>query len=1022
MPDIEQMLNIVGQTIVTAAASGHNISLLYSPTNFTDDRRIPVMLFVKSKDMIFALAMVAVTTSPCWAEPAISYNRDIRPLLSDRCFKCHGPDEAAREAELRLDDEAVVFAKRDAATVVRGKPAASELVRRILSTDDDERMPPPDSNKSLSVAEKKLLQDWIAQGAEFEGHWAYIAPQEFAPPKVVHEDSVRNDVDRFVLKRVEEAKLEPSKTADLVTLIRRLSFDLTGLPPSQQEVEAFVNDKSPDAYSKLVDRLLKSEHFGERMAIYWLDVVRYADSNGYHSDEPRQIAPYRDYVIDSFNNNKPYDQFVVEQLAGDLIPEATMEQQIASGFNMLLQTTSEGGAQAKEYLAKYSADRVRNTTSIFLGATMGCAECHDHKFDPYTTKEFYSFAAFFADIQERGVGNPTAYPVATASYERAVKEVDEQIAALQKSLATTSPELARDQAKWEVAAAVGASKSVGYGSWSVIGPFPAASFDAAHDMAFPPEKEVDLAKTYDKLKWQTHADWKDGDDQARTFVGDNSSTYLTRIISSPADAQLAVAMGSDDSLKVWVNGSLVHNNKVARGVVGGQDKFNVPLKKGDNLLLVKVTNGSGGYGVTFSANQSGLPVEVVIALKVAAAERTDAQKAALANYYRTIAPGLNSIRNQLNQLNGQKANLAKSQPKSLMTKAGSPRPIRILPRGNWLDDSGPIVEPATPAFLPPLDVKDRRANRLDLAKWIVDKKNPLTARTFVNRLWKQFFGHGLATPLDDLGYQGTLPTHPELLDWLAIELMDSGWDTKHMIRLMVTSGTYQQSSVGSKELQQLDPYNQLYARQSRFRLEAEIVRDNALAISGLLVSKIGGPSVKPYQPAGYWRHMNFPQRTWTADQGENQYRRGLYTWWQRMFLHPSMLAFDAPSREECTVERPRSNTPLQALVLLNDPTYVEAARVFGERIFREGGGDENAKIEWAYRQALSRQPTKREVEILRSVFHKHLEQYKADGAAAKQLLSIGYRPMPSDIDLSEVAAWASVARVILNLHETISRG
>jgi hypothetical protein len=986
------------------------------------------MLFVKAKNnlvtvtlAIAGLAMLCTPATTFGAEPTISFNRDIRPLLSDRCYKCHGPDENAREAELRFDVEAVVFAKRDAATIVRGQPTKSELVRRILSDDDDVRMPPPESNKSLSAAERKLLQDWVAQGAKFEGHWAYIAPQKHEPPQT-NNTFVQNDVDRFVLTGIDKAKLTPSKTADRVTLIRRLSFDLTGLPPTYEEVESFVNDKSPTAYSQLVERLLKSEHFGERMAIYWLDIVRYADSNGYHSDEPRQIAPYRDYVIDSFNNNKPYDQFVVEQLAGDLIPEATMEQQIASGFNMLLQTTSEGGAQAKEYLAKYSADRVRNTTSIFLGATMGCAECHDHKFDPYTTKEFYSFAAFFADIQERGVGNPTAYPVVSGSYQRAVKEVDAEIAKIQNSLRTSTPNLAKDQAKWEVEAAAAASKSIGYGDWSVIGPFPAASFDVAHDTAFPPEKEIELSKAYGKLKWQAKADWKDGNDQVRTFVGDNSSTYLTRVISSPVDAQLAVAMGSDDSLKVWVNSSLIHNNKVARGVVAGQDKFNVPLKKGDNQLLVKVTNGSGGYGVVFSANQTGLPANVVSALKVPGPLRTDAQKASLASYYRTLAPSLKSMRDKLNQLNAQKANLAKSQPKSLMTKAGNPRPIRVLPRGNWLDETGDVVEPATPAFLPPLDVKDRRANRLDLAKWMVDKKNPLTSRTFVNRMWKQFFGQGLATPLDDLGHQGTQPTHPELLDWLAVELMDNDWDMKHMVRLMVNSGTYQQSSVGTKELRQLDPYNQLYARQSRFRLEAEIVRDNALAISGLLVTRIGGPSVKPYQPAGYWRHMNFPARRWQADQGENQYRRGLYTWWQRMFLHPSMLAFDAPSREECTVERPRSNTPLQALVLLNDPTYVEAARVFGERVFREGGADENARIEWAYRRVLSRKPTDRELEIVRSVFNKHLKEYKDDPEAAKQLLSIGYRPMPSDVDLPEVAAWASVARVLLNLHETISRG
>jgi hypothetical protein len=619
---------------------------------------------------------------------------------------------------------------------------------------------------------------------------------------------------------------------------------------------------------------MASPHFGERMAIYWLDVVRYADSNGYHSDEPRQIAPYRDYVIAAFNDNKPFDQFVVEQLAGDLLPDATLPQRVASGFNMLLQTTSEGGAQAKEYLAKYSADRVRNTGTIFLGATMGCCECHSHKFDPYTMKDFYSLAAIFSDIQEQGVGNPPAYPLITDADRKKIQKLDQQLKELRDTAQTETPELAAAQEAWEAS---------------------------------------------------------DG------------------------------------------------------------------------------------------AKAEGLPEKVAAALKIPAGERSDDQKRELAAHYRSIAPALQSVRDQIAKLEQEKKQLEDSFPRTLMTVSGKPRTIRLLPRGNWMDESGPEMEPAVPEFLGRLDVTDRRVTRLDLANWIVDPNNPLTARTYVNRLWKLFFGRGLALPLDDLGAQGTPPTHPELLDWLATEFVESGWDVKHMVRLMVLSATYRQDSRCPQTLAAADPYNLYYARQSRFRLDAELVRDNALAISGLLAPEIGGRSVKPYQPDGYWQHLNFPTRTWQQDSGDNLYRRGLYTWWQRMFLQPSLLAFDAPSREECTVERPRSNTPQQALVLLNDPTYVEAARTFAARIIAEGGVSLDDRLNWAYRHALSRDVRKQEMAELTKIYERHLTDYRGNVEDAKRLIAVGASATPGDLDPAELAAWTSVARVILNLHETITR-
>ncbi|MCA9262915.1 MAG: PSD1 domain-containing protein [Planctomycetales bacterium] len=832
----------------------------------------------------------ALLTASTWGD-TIDFDRDVRPILSNHCYACHGPDENTREADLRLDARDHVFADPATAVIQPGKPQESELVRRILADDPDVRMPPANSKKSLSPAQIDILSRWVAEGATWQTHWAWTRPVrppvpqltatrlESTPSQDVREaTSPSNDIDFFIQSRLQSAGLTPSPPADRVTLIRRLSFDLLGLPPSPADVERFVSDTDPLAYEHLVDRLLNSAHYGERMAMYWLDVVRFADSNGYHSDEPRQVAPYRDYVIAVFNGNKPYDQFVIEQLAGDLLPDATLEQKVASGFNMLLQTTNEGGAQAKEYLAKYSADRVRNTGSIFLGVTFGCAECHNHKFDPFTMKEFYSFAAFFADIQEQGVGNPPSYPVATTEQLEHLRELDEQIASL------------RDQI----------------------------------DNADTPELQVA------QQSWET----------------------------------------------------------------------------------------------SLQGNQEGnavMPPPIRAILAVTPDQRSETQREELAKHFRNLTPLLAPLREQRTRLETARQAYDRSIPRTLMTVAKEPRPIRVLPRGNWMDDSGPLVSPAVPSFLTSLDASSRPPTRLDLARWIADRQNPLTARAFVNRLWKLFFGQGLAQPLDDLGAQGTAPSHPELLDWLAVEFQESGWDVKHVVRLIVTSATYRQTADPTRLLKERDPYNRLYARQSRFRLDAEMVRDNALAISGLLASDVGGPSVKPYQPAGYWSHMNFPVREWSADTGRDLYRRGLYTWWQRMFLHPSLLAFDAPSREECTVERPRSNTPQQALVLLNDPTYVEAARAFAERILASDAATVDERLRWAYHQALSREPRDSELTVLRAVRDQDAQQYAHDQEAARQLIAIGASQPRAEVDAAELATWTSVARVILNLHETITR-
>ena len=970
---------------------------------------------IRARWSIFS-SLIAVFSVPLLADERVDFNRDIRPLLSDRCFACHGPDENTREADLRLDiAEGVV--QGDSTVVQANDLEASELYQRIISDDVDIVMPPPSTNKPLSESEKDLLKKWIEQGAAWETHWAYLPPVKVKLPEANTPST--NPIDAFIQAKLDANQLVASNQANRVTLIRRLYFDLIGLPPTTAQVDAFLSDDSENAYAKVVEDLLNSPHFGERMATYWLDVVRYADSNGYHSDEARKIAPYRDYVIQSFNDNMPYDQFVIEQLAGDLLPEAGLQQQVASGFNMLLQTTSEGGAQAKEYIAKYAADRVRNTSQIFLGSTVGCAECHNHKFDPFTQHDFYSFAAFFADIQQPAVGNPPTYPVVTSEDQELIHQFDMELGSLRKQLEATTPELEEAQSQWEASLKEAAARTPKFSPWFQIGPFTADNFDQLHAKEFVAASVSNYDQPAGELKW-TENNLADGKVHALP-LGNLAATYLHRRVNLEKATNLTLSLGSDDSITVWVNGEKVHDNKVSRAPAADQDKVKVELRAGENDLLVKVCNNQSGAGFFFNVGSSDLPSNIASIIETDPESRTVPQKNELAAYYRTVTPLLQPQREKLAQKEAEKKSFVDSRPRTMMTRTGKPREVRLLNRGDWLDESGPVVQPAIPEFMGKLETTGNRLNRLDLARWIIDRNNPLTARTLVNRFWKLFYGQGLATPLDDLGRQGSVPTHPELLDWLSVEFMDHDWDMKHIIRLMLMSDTYRQATDVSDELKRVDPYNQLYARQVRFRLDAEFVRDNALAVSGLLVRDIGGRSVHPYQPAGYWSHMNFPARKWPSDQGENLHRRGLYTWWQRMFLHPAMVAFDAPSREECTVERPRSNIPQQALVLLNDPTFVEAAHGLAERTLQSAEPETARRIDWIWKEVLSRLPEKTEAEVLTKVYERHRTQYEADPESAKQLLNVGTLPVNESLDTVELAAWTSVARVVLNLNETITR-
>lgn len=1003
-----------------------------------------------------ALLLGLVVALPPADAEKLQFDRDILPILSDKCFACHGPDPAVRQANLRLDTKEGAFsAPSGYPIIVPGEPENSELVLRITHENIDQRMPPQISNRQPTQEQIDTLIQWIAEGAEWEEHWVYSLPERNEPPTVENAAWVRNPIDAFILQRLETEGLTPSVGADKRTLIRRLSFDLTGLLPTPAEVEQFLRDESPNAYASLVNRFLSEPQYGERMAMYWLDLVRYADTSGYHADENVSIWPYRDYVIKAFNDNMPFNQFTVENLAGDLLSNPTPAQKVAAGYNRLNQTTSEGGAQAKEYLAIYAADRVRTTASVWLGATLGCAQCHDHKFDPYTAKDFYSFAAFFADVKGPGVygGGSKWEPVVmlpTPTQESALRDIDDELTKLERIFKASSPGLEAEQAEWEneVRSLLESTEQTDFvwiddaqanggrteGTWEFVGKNEAPVFSKLYSrkQTAEPEKTVQHAfrganRTFtvaegDQLFAYVWLDpesppetvmlqWNDGTWDHRAFWGEDKINFGEIGSDTPAHKP----MGSLPAVGEWV-----------RLEVDPADVGLNPESVLNGIAFVQF-GGTAYWDMAGVATTRGSAVkhthteQVIAAIQVDPSVRTTHQREQIAAEYRRITPALDGIRNQIAALQKQKGEIEAQIPYSLTTESTLPRTTRVLPRGNWMDDSGEIVEPMIPAFLGDLNIKNRRSTRLELAQWIASMDNPLTARTFVNRLWALYFGTGLSRVLDDLGAQGEPPIHPELLDWLAVEFVESGWNVKHIVKLLVTSNTYRQSSKSNEVLEEKDAYNRLLARQSRWRLDAEVVRDNALQLSGLLVSKIGGPSVRPYQPKGYYSNLNFPKRVYMHDADENQYRRGLYTHWQRTFLHPSMMAFDAPSRQECTAERATSNTPMQALTLLNDPSYVEAARVFAARIIQEGGESVTDRINWAYQWTLSRMPQPKELEIMINLYEKHQTEYTANLDAASTLVATGEAPLTEGIEVDELAGWTSVARVILNLHETIMR-
>jgi hypothetical protein len=1095
-----------------------------------------------TRQVLWALAgcMAAAATLVAAEPERPTFNRDIRPIMSDTCFRCHGPDRIARKAEMRLDirEEATKATRAGRIPIMPGDPGKSEIITRIFSTGANV-MPPKYAHKELTDAQKDTIRRWVADGAVYEGHWTYQPVKRPIVPDVADASGIRNPIDRFIRDRLRREGMMPAHEADKRTLLHRVALDLTGLPPTPEEMRAFLADSAPDAYERVVDRLLSSPGYAEERTMHWLDAVRYADTAGFHGDNPIPAWPYRDYVLQAFLHNRPFDAFTREQIAGDLLPNATIEQRVASAYNRLNRTSAEGGLQPKEYLAKYGADRVRTLSAVWMGSTVGCAECHDHRFDPFLSKDFYAMKAFFADIQETGLvpdrgarawGAQLALP--TEAQKQELARLDETIIAARKRLDEASAmrvvveqeKEAALRARWEdgelawvwqrpataralggatltiydkepvvsnfyldgslntgtrpgdglvVASGVNPDRETyvvtfkpGAGEWRQLGlevvqdeTLPGARYARGADRFLLSEVEAELVEGSQpprKLAF-TMATVNDTP-PAVSSINDPGMPPLAAIDGKPATAwgirfgearNPFLALRLADAVKTTADTTIVvtmkHESDLRRATIG---RFRLALAADAYAWPPTADAGrrlrsSDPSGKTTWA--SGLPEDVLRAMRRPAEDRDVVEATAMREYLVFSNPSSEEAYRDLQRLETERGLFEASIPHVVTTVSVDPTITRILPRGNWMDDSAPIVEPAIPRFLGTLDTKGERATRLDLANWLVSKDNPLTARTFVNRTWREFFGAGLSKVIDDLGSQGEWPTHPGLVDWLASEFMHPEfdaqgaheWDVKHLIRLIVTSETYKQASFADTRSDDKDPENRLLAHQNRFRIDAENVRDVILRVSGLLSDKFGGPSVSPIEPDGYLAALNFPKREYSASHGDDLNRRGLYTAWQRTFLHPSLLNFDAPTREECTVSRVTSNTPLQALDLLNDPIYVDAARTFARQAATSpstplgtGGArstarsmraiDFDAQLAWVFDRALNRAPSGEERALLRGLFDRNLKRFTADPASARALAGEA-DALPANVNVVRLAAMTTVTRAVLNLHELITR-
>jgi hypothetical protein len=1029
---------------------------------------------------------------------AIQYNRDIRPILSENCYQCHGPDKGHRKADLRLDQKEEAFKKLDSGDfpIVAGDPEKSEIIRRITTSDDDDHMPPTKSGKKLTAAQVDLLRQWIKEGAQWQGHWAYQKVVEPSVPDVKNKDWARNEIDKFVLARLEKEGMDPSSEADKITLIRRLSFDLIGLPPTIDEVDAFLADNTSESYEKLVDRLLASPQFGERMAEHWLDLARYADTNGYHIDNHRDMWKWREWVIDAFNKNEHFDHFTIDQLAGDLLENPTMDQRIATGFNRNNMVNFEGGADPDEYQTQYVVDRVATTANVFLGSTLACGQCHDHKYDPFTNKDFYRFYAFFNTVPEQGLDGNSDDPkpflrVPTEEQGTRLVELLAKIPEAESLVAKRTEEVNKAQESWEKeiaaktndfpevpgflalytfddtieASPLGRSQKTATYKGSTNGPHFVSGLTGKALRLEANDRYVEAANSGDFERneafsisaWIKYEDkggvvvskmnesagfqgWDFGVNENKAWVHliNKWETNAIKVVSKqniPAGSWqhlLATYDGSSKAagLKLYLNGKPLEVT-VEKDALSDSINTSVPLLIGRRQTGLQFKGAIDDLRLytraLTTAEATHLSTRAIQQIAAAGRDKqTDDQKKILQAFYReTSGQPLRDAEGALAKLKDAKEKLYKEMPQTMvMEEMSEPRKTYVLVRGDWRNH-GEQVTPGIPAVFGSLSTK-APVNRLTLAKWLVSRDQPLTPRVVVNRYWQMFFGTGLVKSSNDFGSQGEWPSHPELLDWLAADFMDHNWDIKRCLKQMVMSATYRQSSKVKPEHLQRDTYNRLLARGPRFRMDAEMIRDNALAASGLLNEKIGGKSVYPYQPPGLWEAIgfgdSFSSQSYHQSHGSDLYRRALYTYWKRSLPYPSMHTFDAPSREICTSYRSRTTTPLQSLVLMNDPAYVEAARALGQRIMtRCKDKSLRDQITYAFRLTLARKPNDQELTILEHLYTDELTHFTQDKDAATALLKIGESEKPKDLDDSTLAAWTAIANVLLNLDETITK-
>lgn len=1168
-----------------------------------------------------ATLLLVGATAP-YSDGAPDFNKDIRPILSDACFRCHGPDEETREAGLRLDVHAGAFGDRGGyAALVPGDLEASELWARVATEHADERMPPVDSGKELDAEQLALLRAWIEAGAPWDEHWAFVAPSRPELPALSTDAWVRTPIDAFVLERLRAEGLSPSPEADRRTLVRRLWLDLAGLPPSAEEVEAFVQDSQPGAWERAVERVLATDAHAEHMTRHWLDYARYGDTHGLHLDNYREMWPYRDWVVRAVRDNLPWDQFVRMNLAGDLLPEAGLEGDIASGFNRLHVSTAEGGSIVEEVLVRNVVDRVSTVGTVFLGLTMGCAVCHDHKFDPITAEDFYSSYAFFNNLDGNAMdGNAAAHPpvvrVPSEEQELRLDELGGRAAALQTAIEAPMPEVDAAQAAWEaewreraarlwapleglsasssggteyeqlddgsvraggpnpdkeIVTLVGTTQATGivavhlealadpslvngsngrasngnavlseiavevvplgqpeaqprsvrlvsaqadhsqanypieaaidgkidaasgwategfgrfesrsavfaadepfgfeggteirvrlhfesqfakhsfgrmrvttttdgaflqptYGTWHSLGRIAENDGQRGYRTDYGPEANLDLGASYGEPAQTFVAQPSYEDGKVQLLQGGGGVWYVAREIWSPDAREVEVSLGSDDAIKLWVNDELFFEKNVARGVAADQDRASFRLRAGLNRLLIKVVDFGGGCGFYFrvlsSTGTQPDPALAQLLAKGAEGRSADEQNRVREFYRSRHAPEWMALVDELESVQAESSAVQASFPTTLvMRERAQPREAYVLLRGQYDQpdtERGPLAR-ATPAFLPPMP-EGAPSNRLGYAEWLIDASHPLMARVTVNRYWQQCFGRGLVETSEDFGSQGAWPTHPELLDWLAVEFREGGWDVRELLRTLVLSSTYRQSSSADPSLYEVDPKNELLARAARYRLDAEVLRDQALYVSGLLVDRVGGPPVKPPQPSGLWKavaYVGSNTDTFVADTAhEDVHRRSLYTFWKRTAPAPQMSMLDAPSREVCSVRRERTNTPMQALLLLNDPQYVEAARYLAQRAMNEGGNTVGGRAAHMFRLATQRAPEPAEQAVLIDVYLDRLEHYQSQPAEVDQLLGVGAMGPPEHLVRVELAAWTLVANAVLNLDEVLNR-